>query len=245
MTTHVTITHAPHFAAHPLNVYDSVTPGSIRTNERTRLFGKMNLGDLGRSNLVVAGCLVPSDSSALLQNWYARTDIIVEREFLEPWREWVNATHITLVVGASPVHQLPLSDLLGRKEGQRDWKGRITPVLKARESDPVPAVPWITLAQEVFEQHEAEHARCREILPPREWSRISGWEQAAWISSVEFVRNRLEAPLLAHVPQRQNCFVQIDTNPEKTERLLEAAPYVTDLLIWFHLEGIMCRDYGR
>jgi hypothetical protein len=217
----------------PLNVYDSISLGLIKTSGM-RLFGSANVGNVRLSNLQYGGQLVGGDQNAMLQNWYARTDINLDGAARDAWSEWTNGT-ITLIVGSMPVHQIPLADLLARKEGQRNWAGRLT----LEDLDGTNA-PQREFAKITFERHDAMMAKTRHI-DARSWNQLSGHDQATWLDTVEFVRSTLEAPLLAYVPQRQNCFVHIEFAMAKLGRLLEVAADIKDRLIWVHLEGIMCR----
>lgn len=234
----------------PLNVYDSIAPGLI-TSATTRLFGKLNIGDTRLTDLQMPSTIVPLDYSALLQNWYARTDIDLPSlagAALDAWTDWIHSTNVVLMIGAMPAHLLSLSDLLGRRQGQRDWAGRRTMRhAQGASHDPV----TLGLAQAAFRQYQEHFAKCtdfvsgemsdRYLSPPMPWEEALQGDRDNWMQIVEFLRARLEAPLLGYVPRRQTCNIQVHTSMPRLGRVLELVPNIRDRLIWIHLEGVQVR----
>jgi hypothetical protein len=205
-----------------LNVWDSfllkeVVPVPNHASELC-LFTGRNVGNLSLCNLQAPDVLVAYDHYAVIQNWYARCSSNTDDPV---WITWTQATIATLVLGDMPVHQLPLADLLRRKEGQRD------------EHELADTVQGVTgLARKMFEKHETDVAMVSNRSPSA-WSDIHGWAQSTWIATASHARSLLRAPVLAVVPPRQNCDVKISS--------FYPVP-VLDMRIWLHLEGIYGMD---
>jgi hypothetical protein len=201
-----------------LNIWDSFllreavpTPGM-----RLRLFDGHNIGDMSLCNLQLPGVLVAYDHYAVIQNWYARCS---SRTDDPVWTTWTQAAVVTLQVGCRPIHQLPLADLLRRREGQRDEHEFTEQGITG-------------FARKLFEAHDAEVAKISN-RSPSSWSDIHSWAQSAWMATAQRARSLLRAPVIAFVPPRQNCDVRIDS--------FSPVP-VLDMRIWLHLEGILGMD---
>lgn len=202
-----------------LNVWDSfLLKEAVPTPEGrgVRLFGGHNIGNASLCSLQVPGVLVAYDHYAVIQNWYARCSSQTDDPV---WTTWTQAAVVTLQVGCMPVHQLPLADLLRRREGQRD------------EHD-LTEQGITRLAQKLYECHDAGVAKTSNRSPSA-WGDIHGWAQSVWMATAQQARSLLRAPVLAFVPPRQNCDVRIDS--------FSPVP-VIDMRIWLHLEGIYGMD---
>jgi len=237
-----------------LNVYDSVALKDIR-EPRVRMFGAANIGKLEYTNLAAPSAVsgAPGETYAVLQNWYARiavsrpTHRIVRTggasDWDDVWQEWVNATTITLVLGAMPVHQLPLADLLRRYEGQRN--------VLAGDMHPASDVEIARLMFDTYSKTTVLALRAQRGDPPPpafgSWDAVLGdggphdAERMGWVAAAAMARSLLCAPVLCVVPCRQIVYVALDTDMAKTGRVLEAVPTDT-LRVWVHLEGISCLD---
>jgi hypothetical protein len=204
-----------------LNVWDSFAMNEFGGRHTLKVFGNANIGNLFLTNLQVSDMLVPADSVAVIQNWYARHAGLhgIDDAQRAQWGRFTRTTIVSLVVGCMPLLQLPLAELLQRKEGQRD---------EAEVTEPGIA----GFAPSLFDRHEIEIAKMsgREM---RRWNEISGHEQATWMATAKYSRSLLRAPLLAVVPARQNCHLMIS-------RL--APPPMLDVRVWLHLEGIQAVD---
>lgn len=219
----------------PLNVYDAYDPRISRLTTTVRLFNSGdNIGNRRLTNLVSPGCLVAGDQGATIQNWYARSSLtlpsnqrVLGKSAAALWERWTNVTTATLVLGCMHIHSLSLSDLLKRREGQRD------------EIELPPSV-LEELARTMFEHHDQESAATRPS-PGRRWNEISGWEQATWRSTADLARLKLRAPVLAVVPCRQICSVEIATDMAALDELVGHLPADDSPRLWVHLEGFATR----
>lgn len=219
-----------------LNVYDSVFLPDI-AHHRFEMFGRLNIGTVALTNLQVPYQLLPGDQYAVIQNWYARVSYVDDlvlgvgsednQRRSDARAEWVESTTVTLVLGSMPVHQLPLSDLLRRREGYRDALLEHQPSIE-------------DLAKRSFELGSALLYDGTGILPLK-WERLTDRERAATIAEVRFLRSQLCCPVLAVVPERQHVSVILETDMRLLGRVIEAGPRDA-LRFWVHLEGIACLD---
>lgn len=235
-----------------LNVYDSVALKDIQ-EPRVRMFDAKNIGRLEYTNLPQQFCIVPSDMYAVVQNWYARiavskpTQRVIQPAGVENWdnvwREWANATTVTLVLGTMPVHQLPLADLLRRYEGQRS--------VPPGDMRPASDVELARLMFDTCERTTVLAARAQRGEPPPPavgtWSAPvadggpSEAERMGWVAAAGMARSLLCAPVLCVVPCRQTVHVTLDTDMAQTGRVVEAI-HTDKVRVWVHLEGISCLD---
>lgn len=212
----------------PLNVFDSFDPRALLEGRRgdngahRHLFGNTNIGKPDRSNMLVGGQL-ESDLTGIIHNWYGRTNIAPHTPIAQrAWDNWVHASRVSLVIGCSPVHQVALSDLMARKEGQQyqDHPDGVTAEAMGRE---LGREAWSRGVPNAIPLHDAE------------------WQVIA-LAAMRF----LKRPLLACIPERQNFSVRIDTDDVSLIRNLcevmprDAAPLP---LVWVHLEGAARRNY--
>ena len=225
----------------PLNIYDAFSPRSLAPAhgvrpglrplpEQLRLFGNANIGNPALTNIQIAAYF-SRDQTAIIRNWYGRSNISAMRdpEFLRAWDAWTHVTTMSLVVGSMPVHQLPLSDLLRRTEGQltgqrpENYDG-VDFAMHLRRSSDYPCAAPITVEEA--------------------WTSLSVEAQGRWIRISHEASRLLYQPMLAVIPVRQNCSVSIATDPRALGCLLEVMP--TDIapqaLVWVHLEGTASRD---
>lgn len=204
-----------------LNVWDSFAMNEFGSSYTLKTFDNRNIGNPHLTNLQVASMLVPSDHLAVIQNWYARHSGLhgIDDTQRSAWGRFTRTAIVDLVLGCMPVFQLPLADLLQRQEGQRD-EAEVT------ESGVAGFAPLL------FERHETEIAKISG-RPARPWTDLSGWDQAAWIGTAKHSRSLLRAPVLAVVPCRQNCHVNISR--------MDPLPML-DVRVYIHLEGIKAVD---
>lgn len=221
-----------------LNVYDSLSPREIDVSKADngsgaylRLFGNQNVGHLVRSNIVNGGQF-GGDVTAVIGNWYARTNIDTA---LPAFQAWAHATTVTFEMGSMLQMQLPLVDLLKRSEG-----------------DTITELPE-------FATDAEENERRRMALGRRAfggfWSgegAESEWGSAfckeRWITAAEAVLYGdvppcAGRPLSIIVPVRQSYAVVVNSDPAATRALVETMPtnVAPQSLIWVHLEGVIGR----
>lgn len=199
-----------------LNVWDSFAMNEFGDSYTLKIFNERNIGNPHLTNLQVPDMLVAADHRAVIQNWYARAIGALGDQDAQ-WRRFIKTTLVKLVVGCMPLYELPLVDLLRRNEGQRD---------EAEVTEPGIA----GFAPTLFERHETEE---RPVSARRQWTDLAEREQAAWVATAKHARSLLRAPVLAVVPQRQNCHLWISR--------MDPAP-VLDVRVRIHLEGIMAVD---
>jgi hypothetical protein len=203
----------------PLNIYDSFPP---RDGE-IRLFGNTNIGQITRTNLLVAGLAVATDQEAVIKNWYARTNITPDA-FQQAWRAWTEATLVTFVLGMSPITQLPLADLLRRQQGQGTDE------------------PWNDAAAcECL----AEKLRDSYHHGAQPWPEAPLEYRLRWMGVARKAMLETRAPVLATVPLRQTFSVRVASDQRAQRALLEVLPtnVAPMSLVWIHLEGEAVRDY--
>jgi hypothetical protein len=119
-----------------LNVYDCLGFGPYWEMDQQcpsrRLFGNRNIGQLDRCNLQVPGQITFDDTSAFLENWYARSDA-TEADL--PVLEWAaHHTIVTLVIGDKPMWLKSLFDLLRAKPWVPPSR-HLQPVTEEEEAD--------------------------------------------------------------------------------------------------------------
>ncbi len=219
-----------------LNVYDSVFLPDIKEH-RVKMFGGLNIGHNVLSNLQIPHQILPGDWYAVLHNWYARvgycdspgdsSPAAIARSYDRA--AWAEATIVTFVLGMMPVHQVPLADLLRRREGQKD----------EHLED---GVATDVLARRAFEMGESVSAGLRPGARPFLWESLPEEDRAGVVAATRFIRSQLRSPLLAVVPERQTVTVTLETDMKMLGRVVEAGPR-DHLRVWIHLEGIACNDY--
>lgn len=208
----------------PLNVYDSFNPRSLRHATPAapgwRVFAGSatdQIRDLYRSN-VIGHSLVDEGAEARIWNWYARTNIAPHNgEAERAWVNWAQMTQVLLILGNMPIHSLPLSDLLQRREGQGDVK----PPSDAE------------IAEFAKDLHRTFWGGATAPLPAAETAAWLMVARRAWGCGLQ------RYPLLAHVPVRQSCYVRVQTDARALGRLVESMPTdaAPESLVWIHLEG--------
>ena len=255
----------------PLNIYDAFSPRSLAPAhgvrpglrplpEQLRLFGNANIGNPALTNIQI-GAYFFRDQTSFIRNWYGRSNISAMRdpEFLRAWDAWTHVTTMSLVVGSMPVHQLPLSDLLRRTEGQltgqrpENYDGVSFAMHLHQSSDYAFAAP-LTVEERPenydgvsFAMHlhqSSDYAFAAPLTVEEAWTSLSVEAQGRWIRISHEASRLLYQPMLAVIPVRQNCSVSIATDPRALGCLLEVMP--TDIapqaLVWVHLEGTASRD---
>ena len=225
----------------PLNVYDcfAVNRGLLeqqfeqnRSATRSpstspwcpRLFGAWNIGASYLCNIQVPNQIVGRDYHFHVENWYARTNIPAADALMS----WADMACVTFALNNTPVLQLPLSDLLRRKQGQ-------APGLAGRLPDGTTAADLLNnVAARMY-----EHSRGYAI----------GGQRLSWHEAPSDVRERfLEFSAIARtayspapsivVPPRAGVAVSVNTNQAATRSLLEVLPPLApQALVWIHLEG--------
>lgn len=215
----------------PLNVYDSFNPRSLRHATPAAPGGRVFAGsatdpirDLSRTNVVRHGALVDEGAEARIWNWYARTNIAPHNgEAQRAWDNWAQMTQVLLILGNMPIHSLPLSDLLQRREGQ----GNDKPPSDAE------------IAEFANDLHRtfwggAPGTPCAAPETTEAWLMVA---RRAWGLPRPPALQRY--PCLAHVPVRQSCYVRVQTDARALGRLVESMPTdaAPESLVWIHLEG--------
>ena len=225
----------------PLNIYDAFSPRSLAPAhgvrpglrpfpKQLRLFGNANIGNPALTNIQIAACF-PRDQTAIIRNWYGRSNISAMRdpEFLRAWDAWTHVTTMSLVVGSMPVHQLPLSDLLRRTEGQ----------LTGQRPENYDGVSFA-----MHLHQSSDYAFSAPLTVEEAWTSLSVEAQGRWIRISHEASRLLYQPMLTIIPGGQNYAVSIATDPRALGCLLEVMP--TDIapqaLVWVHLEGTASRE---
>lgn len=186
-----------------------------------RLFGNRNVGNVFRSNLQIAG-MVPRGERYAVTNWYARTNILTPpAEF----HAFARSTIVTLQVGMYPAHELALSDLLQRKEGQQGFT--------TNSQD-------FAISDALAENTYIASANPMDVQPPVAWRLLQDFEQDAWRRISRAAHRLVSPPILALIPERQTYAAHVATDRRALGAMLEVLPtnVAPESLIWIHLEGV-------
>ncbi len=217
----------------PMNLYDAFQPRDLAQSQCGKLFSSVqNIGNWLHTNMQVPGALA-ADHTASVLNWYARTNLAITPEFEASWNAWTHATIVTLVLGNMSIHSLPLSDLLGRKEGDGE---------RRYERFDSSSTGMTSLARRLHHQWNFSDPNSRE--GDAQWATYSDVERGRWNIQAMQAIDTLSAPLLAIIPKRQTFRVNITTDPRALGAMLEMMPTNTapESLVWVHLEGMLTRD---
>lgn len=212
------------------NQYDCVTPR--QASPSARLFGCANIGTLHKTNIVVPA-VFPPDQTAIVGNWYARTNIDTS---MPEWKAWTHATTVTLDVGTRPLWQLSLHDLMQRREDTGGNVMAIDPFFAASSGEQIARTD--SLARGAY------RAYCADSDAMPYFDTLSKREQAKWgLVGMTLLENRYDFMRVV-IPVRQNYSVQINAEPRSTGALVErmATNVAPQSLVWIHLEGSLSRD---
>lgn len=219
----------------PFNLYDCLTYGAGRLRRGLpqpawRMFGNANVGNLRLTNMVVPGQM-QHDMTAIVTNWYARTNIPEG-----PLRDALfTPVMATLSIGSKPQRVMSVAELLRRQEGtlfdlHEPGKG---------EDERIEALE--ALARLSYEAH-AHHGGADESLHPlggfaaetldgdelgdvldirtaaareqsgqsRSWEDLEDAERGKWYAVADAVYRELHPWPYLIIPVRQNFSVQID-----------------------------------
>ncbi|MGC2778805.1 MAG: hypothetical protein WA418_24565 [Bradyrhizobium sp.] len=199
------------------------------------IFTVRNVGNGFLTNSQIGG-QTPGDQTYVLTNWYARTNISGDTSRKRAWDAWTHTTTVTLVIGTCPLHQLPLSDLLARREGMRVNDGLIEPGpdmgMFGLVPDTVPDTAIDDLHLALYGYPLNYHSGDTAVNTR---NRLRHAARA--------VMRSVSRPILASIPPRQIFKTHISTS-RQLDCLLEVMP--TDIapqaLVWVHLEGMAIRD---
>lgn len=232
----------------PLNLYDAFSPRDLLPEAANpphyrRIFGNRNVGLPHLTNILSAG-QVPRDETFAIGNWYARTNITSDAPAFK--RAWDALTHVTicrLVVGCSPVRELPLFYLLANDPARPGNEGR------ARD---LATLPHPGTEGAIGHRNDALAIRLytafwwpdklepdAEVL--RKWDGAAEYSRDKWKRAAREAANAMRVALPVLVPERQIFSVTIHPEPRAVQALLEVMP--TDIapqaLVWVHLEGVI------
>jgi len=230
------------------NYWDAFSPRDMAERNECwiKLFGNRNIGNYRLTNLQVAG-QVASDTSLVVLNWYARSNVSELHQsaaLAAAWHAWQHSTTVTLVVGSRPVMMRPLSDLMG----PRDFYGGIG----GHDQVEIEGAGRTRIAMAMYKAYrDAQGSASTGPFPgpiePRNpphgwetWEDLSETQRKGWLDAVASVRP-LYRPYV--IPVRQNFGVQIDTDRSALLALLGHLPSVApQALVWVHLDGLDTRD---
>jgi hypothetical protein len=221
----------------PFNSYDAFSPREILGHEDglgLPVFDDKNLGRLHLTNLCVARSIVAADETAIIGNWYARTNFPTEQGAAQrAWDAFTQVTTVTMVMGIMPVRTINLADLLRRVEGQRDTD--MTTVGEQRSSvEHMAKLLWLetTTVQGV-----------RQGLPPS-WDDLTADQKHSWWLVAHRARFLMGMVPPVICPIRQSLYAHINTERRALRTLLEVMPndISPQLLTWIHLEGIAVHE---
>lgn len=207
----------------PLNIYDCVSPRQLADGE-VMLFGAVNIGNQHKTNMCVSGNIA-SDQTAVIRNWYARTNMDTT---LPAWQAWANVTTVTMIVGAKPRMQLPLSDLIKHTQGGDGLC-----------DDPKFA---ITHADYIVRRDQLAYQVAQAYLGDTQMHSMPEEEIERWHRVCRAIRGDSFKEIV--IPVRHTFGVRIESSQEATRALLEVMPtnVAPQSLVWVHLEGLMSRD---
>lgn len=219
-----------------LNIFDSLSlrefcPLFRGATPRVGLFNiNSHCGNIARTNLRVAG-QIENDDTAIVRNWYARTNIPTGGPVSAAFSAWAHATTVTFIVGCWPHRQLPMSDLLARRQGQIDEA-----FVEANPFD----INWSLTDDLDGRLHNAFYA---DVAPAVTMDQRSDDERLRWRRVAELARRQLCKPRPVIIPVRQSFRVDVHSDPSAIRALLEVLPtnIAPQTLVWVHLEGIRGR----
>lgn len=207
------------------NVYDCLN-GSGRDHRSMRLFGNANIGNAGLCNLAIPGQFA-SDATAIVTNWYARTNIPAS----DALEAFVNGAIATLHIGSRNFWQGPLRDLLRRKEGDGEQ------------------ISFGETEEAEIQRRAAELAVVDDMAADlRMVAGQSGDVDDKWRAIARAAIRKLAPRNILIIPARQNfdVCVEIYGGAEADWRLekafADAMPGAVHPRIWIHLEGWATRD---
>lgn len=214
-----------------VNMYDSVSLNEFAKDApRTRLFGNRHIGFGALTNMQCGGHMA-SDATCQFYNWYARADFAVDTPAMYRDLRWASATTVTFVIGVMPVYQLPLSDLLMRKQGQIDqeWSGSETHDAR--------------LAGKLSDAFYGDPSQGQESAALRACGigDVRATQSEAWMRVAAAARRELRLPTLGVVPVRQRFEIVMDTDETALVALIDRLGMDTGR-IWVHLEGLQSRS---
>ena len=160
------------------------------------------------------------ERTMVVRDWYARTNLsALPDNARSAWHAWASITTVSLVVGVMPVLTMPLGRLFARqRHGQDERKVKVNcEASTAKLADRLRLAhdPWARLAS------------------------ISDDERDKWLRVAHQALYLLEAPAYAHIPERQNYSVMVDTDQRALAAMLEVMPtnVAPQALVWVHLAG--------
>lgn len=190
----------------------------LHTNGVIRIFRNEHVGQPELSNLQVSGMLYPADVTHYVNNWYARTNMIITDELAA----WAESTICRLIVGDWPLAEMPLADLFRRQCDK--------------------PLPW-GMQGDVAEQRYIDLARTLTHVMDRDYDEMNRGDQDEYVRGVKAVLAEIEREPLIVIPPRQSVCVQVDTNLGAFSELMRTVPPVVPApRVWVHLEGIKRRD---
>jgi len=235
-----------------MDLWDSFNPRELldsgsSTCHRLRLYGNKNIGQWTRTNMRIGNCLA-CDQTAVIMNWYARTNLVEVyeplkiSEFSRAWTAWVNASVATLIVGTKPIHLVPLANLFGpRTYGN---------LCGLSERERTHEADIRRTAARMYDQYRTDadpryrlgpvDGMCETREPGVVFNDLPKDQQEIWLSAARV--SPLYRPVV--VPVRQNFSVAIDSDIKATQVLLKVMPEnVAPMpLVWVHLAGLLTRD---
>jgi len=216
-----------------LNVYDAFSPRDCLDGRPVRLFGNRNIG-VGRMTNMMTGGVLPSDSSALVTNWYARTNL---PEDLPAYAEWANAVTVRLVVGLKVMSERPLAELVQpRRESGFGGAVEEDDDAKRLRYEAYVSPETHALAQRLYliYMSSSRHGR-------RDFAELGHDEVSAWCAVAEFVAAQ---PRPVPISVRQMFYVEVVPESRTTARLLEmmlSLSHIHEPAVWIHLSGLLSR----
>lgn len=221
------------------NLWDASPVRDLQVSQR--LFGNRHIGTPSLCNLAIGGQL-GSDSTLIITNWYARTNVLATgTAFEQAWIAWTNTAVAQLMIGSRPHLQRPLGELLG----PRDMSGGIGGHDQFDEQPTHREQLAMALYKAYSEAQKGEATGPFPEGPPAHgmetWHDLTGAQKRGWLNAVAAVRP-LSHPLV--VPVRQNFGVVIGSDRVAWSALMEILPtnIAPQALVWIHLDGLVTRD---
>lgn len=215
-----------------VNYYDGVNIDTdLVPNGSTRMFGNRYIGMRELTNMNVAG-MIPGGSNWMIRNWYARTNIT---EATPEFAAFVEATRLTLRLGNRAFWDLPLSDLLRRRDQPE------TPPNEEEQR---------ALAKAFDDRVSALAAELRHYYHGHDTGTPSDSPAAAeWRQVAKAAIDRLEPRPYLVLLERQDFGVHVESDPDVTRALSLASRlsrirqrWPTPPRFWVHLQGWIWRD---
>lgn len=180
------------------------------------------IGSIAQTNMQIPGQM-SSDSTFVIGNWYARTNIPETPEFLR----FIHESFAEVIIGNKPYDRISIADLLERKEGMR-----LGPQRDAEIANGQFEMVASTLAHTMLRAYTEFHRDFR--------VQANDWHEAARraLRDVDAVAGPLARPLI--VPVRQNFRITVHINAP--DALADALGNVIGGSLFIHMEGLISRD---